>query len=405
MKTSIFFKTLIVAFALIPMFVSSAYANQPERPCGNIGGLINGEVTITLAGNCVINESVIISGNVTITSGGGNSHTITRGVDGSLIRIKEGAALTLENIIIDGGRQSESSKTNNNGGAPLVFVDNGAMLTMNAGAILQNNTAPNGGGVLVGNGSTFTMNGGKISGNTANIGGGVFMRHGGIFYMNGGTISGNSAQDFGGGVFVNDAGRFTMNDGEISNNTANVVGGGVNVWGGVFTMTGGAICDNTAADGGCVFVYDGAEFNNKIEGSLICDSTKGEIFAENQDTINDNGTPPAIAPVNLLASKLSAGPNPVSRLAGEVTFFHQGDQIRNGKLKVFNASGKLINDVRISDNKAITGNGNDARRAVGSWNLRDNKGRLVVDGTYIVKGDLTTKDGKRENVSLVLGVR
>jgi hypothetical protein len=95
--------------------------------------------------------------------------------------------------------------------------------TMKGGTI-SNNTAKNeGGGVLVTEGSTFTMDDGcKIIGNTATSGGGVqFMQ--GTFTMNGGAISGNTATDHNGGVGVYST--FTMKGGKISNNTAKTGGG------------------------------------------------------------------------------------------------------------------------------------------------------------------------------------
>ena len=164
-------------------------------------------------------------------------------------------------------------------------------------------------------------------------------------------------------------------------------------------MTAGAICGNRASDGDGVFVYDGAEFNN--ESGAICGSVDNSIISAADQDPSENTT----APVNLLPGKFTAGPNPVSRTAGEVIFFHQGNQIRSGsKLKIFDASGKLINNIRITDkDKAIIGN--DARRAVGSWNLKDFRGRTVSVGTYVVEGNFTTADGKKEKVSLVLGVR
>lgn len=55
-----------------------------------------------------------------------------------------------------------------------VFGINGFNMTMNDGAVIQNNTNHNahyGGAVTIANNSTFTMNGGLITGNTANRGG------------------------------------------------------------------------------------------------------------------------------------------------------------------------------------------------------------------------------------------
>jgi len=392
-----------ITFALFSALASTVHA----QACSDISGFIDGNITIALKGDCIIDNPVTIAGNVIIKSSGSKPYILTRGVTGNLLTVAEGAALTLENIIIDGGsKQGKFSNALNKSSASLVFVENGAALIMNDGAILQNNTAHTGGGVFVGNGSKFTMNGGKITGNTSDIGGGVFMRHGGVFDMNGGAIVNNTANDFGGGVFVNDAGRFTMSGGEINNNTANGVGGGVNVWGGEFTIIGGAICNNTAVDGNGVFVYDGATFNDK--SSLICDSiNSNELITANQDSsaniaAKDDNLKNNVTPVNLLLSGLTAGPNPVAKSAGSVTFFHQGSQIRSSSLKIYDASGKFVTNVRIND-KAV---GNDnAKRAVGSWNLKDKKGRFVSEGTYLVKGNFTTKDGKRERFTLVLGIR
>jgi hypothetical protein len=85
--------------------------------------------------------------------------------------------------------------------------------------------------VIVGNNgnsitSTFTMNGGIISGNTSSQGGGVYVNGGGSFIMNGGVISGNTATGTGGGG-VRVFGTFTMNGGIISGNTTSGSGGGV----------------------------------------------------------------------------------------------------------------------------------------------------------------------------------
>jgi hypothetical protein len=106
-------------------------------------------------------------------------------------------------------------------------------------AISGNEATGSGGGVYVYAG-TFTMNGGIISGNTTTniFGGGVFVG-GGTFTMSGSAaISGNTAT----GVAVFNNGTFTMEGGIISGNTAAQSGGGVYVYsGGTFTKTGGTV--------------------------------------------------------------------------------------------------------------------------------------------------------------------
>jgi hypothetical protein len=108
-----------------------------------------------------------------------------------------------------------------------------------------------------------------------------------------------------------------------------------------------------------------------------------------------------IAPTIILAGEFTAGPNPVSRESGIVKFFRQGRRVSNSELRIYDATGNVINKVKIKDN-AI---GNQARRQVGSWDLCDRNGRIVSEGTYVVKGVLKTLDGKKENVSLILSVR
>ena len=149
------------------------------------------------------------------------------------------ASLTLSNIVIDGAEYTvdatHAAETDSiikavnggnivlNSGAILqnnkaaqfgsgILANNRVNITMKDGAIIRNNTNSNyelGGGILIGNGSTFTMNGGEISGNTANGGGGVAII-GSTMVMNDGVISNNSTYktsgqgSYGAGVYVAD---------------------------------------------------------------------------------------------------------------------------------------------------------------------------------------------------------
>jgi hypothetical protein len=109
----------------------------------------------------------------------------------------------------------------------------------------------------------------------------------------------------------------------------------------------------------------------------------------------------AEAPATALSGKFTAGPNPVDRSSGTVDFFWQGSQIKSSTLNIFDASGNLINKVRIAEKSEGTSSG---RREVGSWNLKNSRGRPVAEGTYLVKGVINV-DGNKEKVSLILGVR
>jgi len=110
-----------------------------------------------------------------------------------------------------------------------------------------------------------------------------------------------------------------------------------------------------------------------------------------------------------LLSFFTAGPNPVAKQSGIVNFFWQGKRIKSTALTVFDAQGNVVNKIDISDrwgaiNRARTNADAQSRRIVGSWDLTDRKGRVVSEGTYLVKGVIVV-DGKKERVSVMVGVR
>jgi hypothetical protein len=250
-----------------------------------------GDYTITISADQTLSPQ-FIGENITLV-GDNTMRTITLNGNGSLFQIFY-ATLTLGNNITLQGHGA-----NNN---PLLFIDSGGGLIMNDGSIITGNTntsqsIPGGGGVVVDSG-TFTMNGGIISNNHTheNSGGGVRVS-GGVFTMNGGTISYNSAL-YGGGVDVYGPGRFIMESGTISNNTATQSGGGgINAWseftGVVLTINGGTISNNTSllGEGGGVSMGRGT-FN--MRGGTISGNSApnggGVVFWNGGGLQISNGT-------------------------------------------------------------------------------------------------------------------
>jgi hypothetical protein len=103
----------------------------------------------------------------------------------------------------------------------------------------------------------------------------------------------------------------------------------------------------------------------------------------------------AVAPIIVNANGFTAGPNPT---AAAVKFFITGRTIKTGKLSIYDASGNLVKTIKLSDN------GSNGRRTVGSWNLKDSRGRQVAIGSYAVKGTVMAKNGVKEKVSTVIAV-
>jgi hypothetical protein len=104
----------------------------------------------------------------------------------------------------------------------------------------------------------------------------------------------------------------------------------------------------------------------------------------------------------LSPSVIAAGPNPVSKSAGLVNFYRVGKQVKTASLKIYDASGKTINKIVISDKSASQ---SQSKRQVGSWTLKDAKGRSVSEGTYLVKGTVKTVGGRSERIALLISVR
>jgi hypothetical protein len=117
----------------------------------------------------------------------------------------------------------------------------------------------------VGNSGAFTLAGGTVSGNTTKNGGGV--DNSGAFTLASGAISGNTASGRGGGV-CNQA-TFIMESGAIKGNMADSGGGVYSDVSGTVNMTGGTVSGNTTNDGGGV--YDGGAFS--LSGGAVIEDT------------------------------------------------------------------------------------------------------------------------------------
>jgi len=107
-----------------------------------------------------------------------------------------------------------------------------------------------------------------------------------------------------------------------------------------------------------------------------------------------------VAPVRALSNQLTAGPNPVGRSSGGVSFFWPGSAVDGGGLRIYDMLGNAVNTIRVSENESLI---SGSRRVIGTWDLTDGNGRTVSVGTYLVRGAVVS-GGKREVVSVVVGV-
>ena len=315
-------------------------------------------------------------------------------IGGYMIELADASAsLTLSNVVIDGAEYSvdatHAAETDSiikaaNGGTIVlksgailennkaaqfgsgILAINGVEITMEDGAVIRNNTNRNyelGGGILLGNGSIFTMNGGEISGNTANGGGGVAII-GSTMVMNGGKISNNSTYkttgqgSYGAGVYVADYANASGGDILFKPKPAS------------FEMNGGKITGNKALDyGGGILT-----FPQQGEKITININKNGEI-SENQVTKGSDGAIAAFFGVTEL--NVNGG-----------TLTKNSAKNYGGGVFLYQATNATISKGMISENKAYKGGGvclyyNSAAKQTGG-SIENNVG--VYGGTYTMTG-------------------
>ena len=183
----------------------------------------NGVYDIQVSADETINPKVLSGTNVKVTlTGSGDNRTVSQNGN-TMFKVNTGVTLTLDNYITLKG------KTNSLWQDSLVRVTGGTLFMKNGSTITNNWAAESdiGGGVYVGSGGIFNMEGGTIADN--------FIPTSGTFEVRGAYVTNN-----GGGVYVDYGATFTMTGGIITNNIVTSSGGGVYVRGN-FTKTGGTI--------------------------------------------------------------------------------------------------------------------------------------------------------------------
>ena len=230
---------------------------------------------------------LIMNAGATITR---NHIRSTSALGGGVFVERDGAFTMNGGTVKDNGTIGYYQNSSNQGfsGGGGVFVAGGTFI-MNEGTI-ENNSASldalaggyscNGGGVYVKEGFISVYANGEY----------ISTYHSGNFFMNGGTIKDNTATN-GGGVLIFGHSRatciFNMNGGTIEGNSAEYQGGGVYCYSTVFTMSGGTIKSNTAhilrrnvtSDdsvpyGGGVIIRSGSSFEKN--GGTIYGYTEGD---------------------------------------------------------------------------------------------------------------------------------
>ena len=268
---------LVMALSLLPAQALAEDNTVTELNNNNISnGLGNG--TYKLTEDVTITSTLTITGNTTLDL---NDHVLQMTGSGSVFKIENGGHLTLED---NAATKTLKYFSKNNATDPwTLLTDSSTSAYSVSGGVITGGSAQRGGGVLIEDGGTLTMNGGSIVGcaathtSLAAWGGGVFVLNG-QFNMTGGNIVGCTAVTqggdvaHGGGVCIS-RGTFNMSGGSITDCTAAAQGADGAAWGGgicnysngITTLSGTAKIQNCHATG------------NKCYGGGICDSGKLNI--------------------------------------------------------------------------------------------------------------------------------
>ena len=299
---------------------------------------VNDGVTLT------IGAQVTVSGNVTISGG-----TIKRASDytGSLLVVTDGSALTLANITIDGGAiwtggADETLKrgTVNSGltaDSALVVV-NGGTLTLNGGAVIQNNERTV--GTYVDDWIEWTRPVDQTVRYYA-VGGGVSVVGGSLIVNDDAVVKNNTIKDsekvndatsdaMGGGIGVYDCASLVVNGGEISGNQAQTSGTARAMGGGI-----GMAAHPGSPYGTCKVRFKGGELKN----NLSVTSGGGAYFTS--DCEDETG-------INALDVSFSGGT------------ISENKSGAGGGIIVWGGKAALSGDVAFTNNQAPDGNGGGA---------------------------------------------
>ena len=248
--------SIMFAICMVILFMpQAAFAANDDTT--NLQEQLNKGGTVALTKDYFIDSTLMVNkSSVTLDL---NGHVIKKSESGSgsVIRVDNGASLTLQ----------DSSPAAAHDGLPCGGVLTGGIITVadNVTPKLQDG----GGGVNVASGS-FTMNGGTIYGCTAPYGGGVNVFQG-SFTMNGGNIYCCTADD-GGGVYINNNSMFNydfkMTGGVIENCAASSSGDAVSTNAMATFLADGGTIIGTVALGGEAKIESGNSSCTRFYGAV-----------------------------------------------------------------------------------------------------------------------------------------
>jgi hypothetical protein len=195
----------------------------------------------------LIDSSLIIAGNLTITGGSAPATIISGGIESQLLVINNGFAVNLSGVTILGpgirGNGISNSGTLTLTDSTVSRASTGGIFNNGTATLINSTVSDNANLGGISNSGTLTLINSTVSGNFSARGGGI--SNSGTVTLINSTVSGNFAIDKGGGIF--NSGAANLFNATITNNQAG--------------SSGSSFSSGSLGSGGGVFNASGANFN------------------------------------------------------------------------------------------------------------------------------------------------
>ena len=215
--------------------------------------------------------------NILLKSRKGHTFTLKRLGDRDIMSVYSKCTFRIENVILDGNKDGQAFMVaggNDPQGAHLILgkgaviqnfkdipyydgttfylAEGNSILTIEDGAILQNNTAKESGGIIQGRGDTIiNIKGGLFKNNSSESGGGVLFTNGKL-NITGGTFENNQGK-YGGAFWIGSRSTATVENATFRKNKGNISYGGA-IWSSnEFKVKNSTFEGNQAKWGGAIY--------------------------------------------------------------------------------------------------------------------------------------------------------
>jgi hypothetical protein len=252
--------------------------------------------TLTAVDNTTDNANglpvIAASNSLTIV---GNQDTIERSAAAGtpafrLFDVAAGGSLTLENLTLRNGLETDASLVGGEGGA----IYNQGTVNL-SGVTVANNAAPNSDSGAIYNTGALSISGGSLTGNSAAAGGAILNNNFGSLIIDAASLTSNSAVF--GGAISNYMGSLTVRDfSTLSGNSAGAEGGAIENSYGIARLDQSTLSGNsTGGAGGAIDNLFGTMTveqctltgNSAVAGGAIYNNVNGTLTVE-QTTLSGN---------------------------------------------------------------------------------------------------------------------